>query len=570
MGNLSIGQKYATVFTAIILLFVSAFFYISLTVKDLTNVSQQVAEKDAHTLELLEMSSTFKQKYISITDYITNPNDTGENDYKDQSTKFLQSAKKVENHFSTDEAKKLYKSILIANTQMDEVFYKTVKPAVEDFKNNGQQIDVLQQISLQNKAALLRNMNVEKLNELKDILLKERNKLTETMNTKTHSVNAVMLITVIISILLSSFLIFLVSRNISTKLKKVVFLCKELASGNLLADRMDFKGKDEISNISKAMNELADNLQQSIKEIMASSVQVNELSNSLRNHAEASSFANEQITQSMFQIASGAENQLHSSNQSQDVVSAVSNELIALNGRMEETVILASKTTEKVNQGSLFVDEVKSQMETIDDKVLNLSRAIETLNDKSSEINQIVALITAISEQTNLLALNAAIEAARAGEHGKGFGVVADEVRKLAEQSAQAAGNIRGILDYIKNETSNAMTIMNESSLAVKDGGRIVNNVGILFEDILTSTQNVKVQNESVSEALVSSNESMSVMFKVADEIFQISTQSAESIEKVAATTEQQNATMQELLASSEELAEMSNSLKKSFSSFRI
>ncbi len=97
--------------------------------------------------------------------------------------------------------------------------------------------------------------------------------------------------------------------------------------------------------------------------------------------------------------------------------------------------------------------------------------AMSKIEDSSRRISEIIGVIDAIAFQTNLLALNAAVEAARAGESGKGFAVVASEVRTLAQRSADAARDIRGLID--------------ESAGHVDEGVRLVEQTGAALKGIL-------------------------------------------------------------------------------------
>lgn len=91
-----------------------------------------------------------------------------------------------------------------------------------------------------------------------------------------------------------------------------------------------------------------------------------------------------------------------------------------------------------------------------------ISESIQSLFEKSGEIEQIVALITRIATQTNMLAMNASIEAARAGQHGRTFTVVADEVKKLSTQTSNSASNIKTLVDRIQSEIMVAKNSMDE------------------------------------------------------------------------------------------------------------
>ena len=118
----------------------------------------------------------------------------------------------------------------------------------------------------------------------------------------------------------------------------------------------------------------------------------------------------------------------------------------------------------------------------------SIAESIVKLSEQSQSIGEIIATVNDLAEQSNILAVNAAIEAVKAGEAGKGFSVVAQEVRSLAEQSKQATGQIRHILNDIQKATTAAVMATEQGSKAVDLGVKQSSQAG---EAIMTLSSSV-------------------------------------------------------------------------------
>ncbi|PIF04157.1 MAG: chemotaxis protein [Arcobacter sp.] len=116
------------------------------------------------------------------------------------------------------------------------------------------------------------------------------------------------------------------------------------------------------------------------------------------------------------------------------------------------------------------------------DLALQTSQAMENINEQVTSINEAISVIDQIAFQTNILSLNAAVEAATAGEAGKGFAVVAQEVRNLATRSAEAAKEIKDIVELASSKANDGQNI----------AGIMVNNYNDLNENILTNIKTIK------------------------------------------------------------------------------
>jgi methyl-accepting chemotaxis protein len=569
--QLKIGQKYGLVFGFIILLFLFSSLFTGFSMKNVIDFSSEVEEKSDATIEVMEMVSIFKQKYIVITDILTTrETTTTDADYEEQVIKFNESAERLNDQIVSGEAKEVYEKVLVYSEQMDKFFTDDIMQSIANFEAARERMDAFVLAELHEKATKYRNFSIDRLNELKDVLIDERSIVTKEMTDQSNRSITLIVVIILITLISSALILVLVNRMITGRLGQAVDFCKQLAAGKLRGNRLDLKGKDEISEIGQAMNEMADHLQQSISQLLNTTEVVTKMSRELRANAEVTTQVNTQITETIVEVAAGSEEQVRSSQRSNETIQTTNSDLAQAVSQIQETLELTTNTNDQIEKGSGYVKDAVSQIGNIQATVEEVAEIIDSLHARSSEIRSIVDLINSVSDQTNLLALNATIEAARAGEHGKGFAVVANEVRKLAVQTADATDSIQTLISASIKETEKTVTVMESSTKSVEKGVEKVNEVGHVFADILQSVHTLTDHNSHVGKTIENTNQHMNVVLTSAEDIIHVSERSSENIEEIAAATEEQNASMQELLASSEELASMAISLEQAFESFEV
>ena len=160
-------------------------------------------------------------------------------------------------------------------------------------------------------------------------------------------------------------------------------------------------------------------------------------------------------------------------------------ELLATVTEVTEQVVENTKTTDKAHD---YAKAVGQQAKVSQDKMKELTGAMESIKSTSGEIENIIIDIEEIASQTNLLSLNAAIEAARAGEAGKGFAVVADQIRKLAEDSAVSATKTRELISKSISEVQKGNEITSQTAEALDSVLREMDNIVLAVGQIRTAS----------------------------------------------------------------------------------
>ena len=245
---------------------------------------------------------------------------------------------------------------------------------------------------------------------------------------------------------------------------------KYVAEGDLTR-RAAVDGKDEIGLMAEALNETIGRMQQSLRSIeenavmlAGSSEEISSVSNQMSsNAAETSaqadvvSAAAEQVTKNIDTVATASE----------EMASTIK-EIAQNAGEAARVALEAIGTAETTNA------------------------AVSRLGQSSTEIGNVVNLITSIAEQTNLLALNATIEAARAGEMGKGFAVVANEVKELAKETAKATEDIARKIEKIQEDTKSAVS-------ATQEFNRVLEKINEISQTIATAVEEQSVTTSEIT-----------------------------------------------------------------------
>ncbi|WP_165452560.1 methyl-accepting chemotaxis protein [Paenibacillus thalictri] len=362
---------------------------------------------------------------------------------------------------------------------------------------------------------------------------------------------------------------FYFSSVITTPLVRLIYLTEQAAKGDLTV-HVAVKDQSEVGKLAASFNAMILNLRQLIQQVESGAINVAASAEELTASAAQTSSAAEQVAAVTEEVAHATERQIHNLQGSAQAVGEVSSGIRQIAANAQSVSAAVTIASEKTEQGNTAVQTAVAQMNSISETVNHLAETIQVLRERSEEIEQIVDAITGIATQTNLLALNAGIEAARAGEHGRGFAVVASEVKKLAEQSANSAGHITGLIQHMRSETTKAVHSMNAGIREVASGFEAVNTAGDAFLQIRQSIHEVTSQIQEVSASSQQMSDHTQQVVQAFDVIKQASDHTASGVQSAAAATEEQLATMEEITSSANLLSKMADELQMLIKRFKI
>lgn len=286
--------------------------------------------------------------------------------------------------------------------------------------------------------------------------------------------NSSLFIAVIIVQFIASFLLWAyMTKYLVTPINTVKKSIEEVTSGKLGVSIPEF-GNNCAGRLIPGINSLSSNIATLVREIRASSQTAMTLSDQLSSRSAQLSVKTEQQSASLVQTAASMEEMAASTKNNADNTRLASEQ--------------ANLATLQARKGGELMGQVANNMQSI--------------TDCAQQMTEIISLIDGIAFQTNILALNAAVEAARAGDHGKGFSVVAGEVRSLAHRSAEAAKNIKSLIEVTSHNVTQGVNVVSEAEKNMHDIVTGSGNVSRLMDEISASTSEQEKGISQITQAL--------------------------------------------------------------------
>ena len=350
--------------------------------------------------------------------------------------------------------------------------------------------------------------------------------ISKASDEKIASTQSSTLLMLLASVPVAFIIALLIIRSITRPLKLLQQQLISIEENSDLTRTLSVDGRDEIQEMSVAIQKLLAKLRTTLDDVGAMSTELQQTAEdgyqiSVRTHEQSlqQQQQSEGIAASATELEASAEDISRTTGQSLQLVNDVS--------------AAAEASQKDVQNTSTTIQQLAQQFDTVDTTVIELL-------EHSAAISGVLDVIRGIAGKTNLLALNAAIEAARAGEQGRGFAVVADEVRTLAQHTNNSTNEIQNMVEALQKSSTVVMSSLEQNRTQVDAGVQLSKQAENSLITILDKLTALSEMNQSIA---IITHEQQRAALGV-DENVQTVHQLASNVESHAADSRQINQTL--------------------------
>jgi methyl-accepting chemotaxis protein len=271
------------------------------------------------------------------------------------------------------------------------------------------------------------------------------------------------------------------AEDLRVKVESILEVVNAASHGDLTRE-LTIEGTDAVGQMSDGLAKFFSNLRGSVSKIAQT--------------AQVLASSSQELTSVSQQMATNAEETATQANVASSAAEQVSKNVATVSTGTEEMGASIKEIAKSANEAA----KVATSAVRVAEKT---NAIVAKLGESSTEIGNVIKVITSIAQQTNLLALNATIEAARAGEAGKGFAVVANEVKELAKQTAKATEDISRKIEAIQGDTKGAVEAIAQIGKIINQINDIQNTIASAVEEQTATTGEI---GRNVGEAAIGSS----------------------------------------------------------------